>query len=73
VGDGVDFTIENNGVDVDVVHHGDPPELFRPGIPVVLEGKWAGPHYTSDRIMVKHSASYRVKNPDRVKDYPPNS
>ena len=25
---------------VDVHHDGDPPELFEPGIPVVLEGRW---------------------------------
>jgi cytochrome c-type biogenesis protein CcmE len=69
----VNFAIENNGVRVPVVHQGDPPELFKPNIPVVLEGKWAGDVYASDRIMVKHSSSYRVKNPQRVKDYPTNS
>ena len=34
------FTIEFNGAVVDVVHVGDPPELFQPGVPVVLEGFW---------------------------------
>ncbi len=34
------FTIAFNGVEVPVVHDGDPPELFEPGIPVVLEGHW---------------------------------
>ena len=72
-GDNVAFQIESDAVRVDVVHQGDPPELFRKGIPVVLEGRWAesGGHYASDRIMVKHTESYRVDNPDRVKDYPP--
>ena len=35
------FTIAFNGVEVAVRHDGDPPELFQPGIPVVLEGRWA--------------------------------
>lgn len=69
-GDDVAFTIENNGVKVPVVHTGSPPELFKPSIPVVLEGRWDGAHFASDRIMVKHTESYRAKNPDRVKDYP---
>jgi cytochrome c-type biogenesis protein CcmE len=68
-GNAVSFTIENNGVRVPVVHQGDPPELFKANIPVVLEGRWQGDHYASDRIMVKHTESYRVKNPERVKDY----
>jgi len=63
------FTIAANGTRVDVVHDGDPPELFQGGIPVVLEGHWAGSHFASDRIMVKHSEQYRAKNPSRVKDY----
>ena len=69
-GNEVSFSVEQNGAKVPVVHQGDPPELFKPTIPVVLEGRWDGDHFASDRIMVKHTESYRVKNPDRVKDYP---
>lgn len=68
-GDATTFQIEENGATIDVVHKGDPPELFKVGIPVVLEGRWQGAHYASDRIMVKHTESYRVDNPERVKDY----
>lgn len=68
-GDTVRFTIISAGVEVAVRHQGDPPELFRPGIPVVLEGRWDGRVYASDRIMVKHTSEYREKNPDRVQDY----
>jgi cytochrome c-type biogenesis protein CcmE len=39
--DGVDFDVTFNGVKVAVHHVGDPPQLFQPGIPVVLEGHWA--------------------------------
>jgi cytochrome c-type biogenesis protein CcmE len=69
VDDEVRFQIISAGVKVPVVHRGDPPELFREGIPVVLEGQWAGETYSSDRILVKHTNEYREKNPDRVDEY----
>jgi cytochrome c-type biogenesis protein CcmE len=72
-GDGVGFRIEENGVEVPVRHRGDPPELFQPDIPVVLEGRWQGTTFESDRIMVKHTSEYREDNPDRVQDYPEGS
>lgn len=59
-GDRVTFAVAHNGVSVDVRHVGDPPELFRPGIPVVLEGRWAEGEdvFDSDRILVKHDETY---------------
>ncbi len=63
---GARFTIAFNGVSVVVDHVGDPPDLFRPGIPVVLEGRWAGGVFASDRMLVKHSEEYKAENPDRV-------
>ena len=53
-----------------VEHDGDPPELFEPGIPVVLEGHWAGSGeaFKSDRILVKHSEEYQAENGDRLDD-----
>ena len=72
-GNDVAFTITNNNVDLAVVNQGSPPELFKPEIPVVLEGRWSGDHFASDRIIVKHSETYRAQHQDRVKDYfPPN-
>lgn len=62
----VEFVVFFGGAEVDVVHQGDPPELFQPNIPVVLEGRWDGDHFASDRIMVKHSSSYAEENPDRL-------
>ncbi|MBK9179339.1 MAG: cytochrome c maturation protein CcmE [Acidimicrobiales bacterium] len=64
--DGVAFDLEWNGVTARVVHRGDPPELFEPGIPVVLEGRWDGDVFASDRMMVRHSEQYKAENPDRV-------
>ncbi|MGH9243973.1 MAG: cytochrome c maturation protein CcmE [Acidimicrobiales bacterium] len=63
---GADFAIAFNGVSVRVTHAGDPPDLFRPGIPVVLEGRWDGERFVSDTMLVKHSEEYKADNPDRV-------
>ena len=65
------FTVEHNGVEAAVRHVGDPPELFQPGIPVVLEGRWSmtADTFESDLILVKHSETYEEENPDRVDDY----
>jgi cytochrome c-type biogenesis protein CcmE len=65
-GNDVRFTLTSKSVEVPVLHKGDPPELFRPGIPVVLEGRFQGDHFASDRILVKHSETYVAENPDRV-------
>jgi cytochrome c-type biogenesis protein CcmE len=62
----VAFSIENKGVTVPVTHQGDPPELFKPGMPVVLEGRFRGESFASDRIMVKHSERYIARHPERV-------
>jgi cytochrome c-type biogenesis protein CcmE len=65
-GNDVSFVLTSKSVEVPVLHKGDPPELFRPGIPVVLEGHFQGDHFASDRMLVKHSETYVADNPDRV-------
>jgi cytochrome c-type biogenesis protein CcmE len=66
----VSFTIEQNGAQLAVLHTGVPPELFRPGMPVLLDGHFesttGNPVFLSDRMAVKHSADYKSENPDRV-------
>jgi cytochrome c-type biogenesis protein CcmE len=70
--DGIAFDIAYNGERAHIVHDGDPPDLFAPGIPVVLEGRWQGTGadaaFASDRILVKHSEEYEAENPDRIDD-----
>lgn len=67
------FAVGFDGVVVDVIHTGDPPELFQPGVPVVLEGAWRqgrSPgraaahdwHFASDRMLVKHDNDYRNRD-----------
>lgn len=66
----VDFVIRGQqGATVNVVHKGDVPELFQPDIPVVMEGRFEGDNFVSDRILVKHTNEYKAENPDRVEEY----
>lgn len=64
--DGVRFAIAWNDAEATVVHRGDPPELFQPEIPVVVEGSWTGEAFASDRMVVRHTEEYKAENPDRV-------
>jgi cytochrome c-type biogenesis protein CcmE len=66
IGEEVRFSIISAGVCVPVRHSGAPPELFKAGVPVVLEGHWQGQTYESDRILVKHTSEYREKNTARL-------
>lgn len=65
--DGVAFDVTDGSNRVTVLHHGDPPELFKGGIPVVCEGHWQGATFESDRIMIKHGADYRPPAVDASK------
>lgn len=53
-----EFSISYAGVTAQVRDSKEPPQLFKPGVPVVLEGHWSGPVFQSDLIMVKHTAIY---------------
>jgi cytochrome c-type biogenesis protein CcmE len=63
------FAVAYNGSTVTVVHRGEIPKLFQPGIPVVLEGRWQGDVFASDRMLIKHNEVYVEQNPDRVAAY----
>jgi cytochrome c-type biogenesis protein CcmE len=65
------FSVTANGAVVDVVDSTSPPQLFKPGIPVVLEGHWSGNAFATNLIMVKHSASYVEAHPERLKSQLP--
>ena len=71
---GVRFRITDGKHTVTVDHSGDPPDLFKPGAPVVCEGHWAKADvanvaFVSDRILIRHGADY---TPPKV-DTSPNS
>ncbi len=75
-GNEVDFSIQfppgqpSSAQNTIAIRHtgGDPPELFKPGIPVVLEGHWdaSGAFFASDSILIKHTAEYKEQNPGHV-------
>ena len=69
-GDTVSFTVSFDGADIPVQHRGDPPDLFEPGQPVVLEGAFVegSTVFASDRMFVKHSEEYEAENTDRIVD-----
>lgn len=57
---GVAFKVTDGRRTVRVVHAGDPPQLFKAKAPVLCEGKWGrGLTFDSDRILIKHGASYK--------------
>jgi cytochrome c-type biogenesis protein CcmE len=66
--EGVSFVITYGGQDVEVDHVGDPPELFGPEIPVVLEGRFQGDRFASDEILIRHDNTYDEENPDRIRE-----
>jgi cytochrome c-type biogenesis protein CcmE len=72
VGRTIRFDIYADGVTVGVDSSGSPPQLFQPGIPVVLVGHWQGNVFASDQIMVKHSARYVAAHPGRLKSQLPS-
>ncbi len=67
---GVTFDLRFHDVTVPVEHSGEPPELFGPKIPVVLEGAFTSadgaPRFRSDRILIRHDNEYDEKNEDRL-------
>lgn len=42
---------------------GAPPQMFREGIGVVVEGRYDGSQFNAERVMVKHSNEYRPPTP----------
>ena len=65
----VGFVVESSGVKVAVTNTGSPPQLFQPGIPVIVVGHFVGAsdRFASDQILVKHSNSYIAAHPNRVR------
>jgi cytochrome c-type biogenesis protein CcmE len=67
---GADFAVVQGGERVAVENHGSPPQLFQPGIPVVVVGHFTSVGsdvFVSDQILVKHSATYIAQHPTRVR------
>jgi cytochrome c-type biogenesis protein CcmE len=57
----VDFTVAQVGdrrLQVPVVQHGSPPQLFRSGVPVIVQGHFDGGRFVSDQVIVDHTGNY---------------
>jgi cytochrome c-type biogenesis protein CcmE len=67
VGTTLQFAITSHHVDVKVVSTGAPGQLFRVGMPVVLDGHWQGDVYSSFQIMVQHGSTYVEAHPTKSK------
>ena len=70
--DALVFDLAFGGESVAVRHIGsEPPPLFGPDVPSVLEGHFADDGaFVSERIVIKHSEEYREDNPEHVEDSP---
>lgn len=68
---GANFSIAGaDGRTVIVENQGSPPQLFQPKIPVVVVGHFTtrtSNVFSSNQIMVKHSATYVAAHPNRVR------
>lgn len=60
------FVLQDPKGHVSVVSHGLPPEMFREGIGVVVEGRYTGWTFQATNLMVKHCATYRAPKPGHV-------
>ena len=61
---GVEFDITDHRDSVHVRSTGIPPQMFREGIGVVVEGTMVpGGYFQSDRLMVSHNNEYRAPKP----------
>ena len=69
--DGVQFTVTDGEATAEVVHRGDPPDLFKDGAPVVCEGRWGeGAAFASDRILIRHGNEYQPPDVDAEDEAP---
>ncbi len=64
---GVDFKITDGKATAQVIQHGNPPQLFKDGAPIVCVGHWSTDGtFDSDQILIKHGNDYTppvVKQP----------
>jgi len=58
------FTLQDGTSHVDVHSHGAPPQMFRDGMGVVVEGRYdANGVFEAHNLLVKHSNEYRPPQP----------
>jgi len=66
---GVEFDVKDAGAVVHVKSSGVPPQMFRDGIGVVVEGTMTrGGSFESHRLMVSHNNEYKAPKPGHPVD-----
>lgn len=65
---GVAFDMTEGGVVMSVLHDGSPPDLFKDCAPVVVEGRWDGDQFRSDRLLIRHGSDYEPPQGQRASD-----
>jgi len=65
------FVLQDPKGAIPVVSHGLPPEMFREGIGVVVEGTYANRLFTATNLMIKHCSTYQAPKPGQTP--PPDS
>ena len=67
---GVRFVVGDGAASITVDHTGTPPQLFRPGIGVVVEGTWEGDRFRSDTLLIHHDEQYRAPDGEGAYEVP---
>ena len=57
------FTVTDGAGDIPVKSTGAPPQMFRDGMGVVVEGRFQHGLFQATNLMVKHSNEYRAPKP----------
>jgi cytochrome c-type biogenesis protein CcmE len=57
------FTVTDGSGDIPVKSTGAPPQMFRDGMGVVVEGRYQHGLFQATNLMVKHSNEYRAPKP----------
>ena len=60
--DGVNFALVEGDVTIEVHHVGNPPQLFRDNVGVVVEGAWSRDVIEADTLIIKHDEEYRSED-----------
>jgi cytochrome c-type biogenesis protein CcmE len=60
------FILQDPRAAIAVVSYGLPPEMFKAGIGVVVEGTYTGSLFAATNLMIKHGASYRAPKPGQT-------
>ncbi len=69
-GSGIAFDVSDGKHTVHVESDGNPPQMFREGIGVVVEGKYGTDGvFRSDKVMVKHSNEYEAPEEGQEMDF----